>query len=112
MIRNKTNVMEYTWGEHCKGWHLLKSDTLGIIQEIMPPSTSEVEHQHSKAQQFFFILEGEATFYIEGKKYTVPSGQGIHIPKKTFHKIINDTKEQLEFIVVSEPHAHGDRVLK
>jgi mannose-6-phosphate isomerase-like protein (cupin superfamily) len=112
MIKSKENSPSYSWGDKCTGWHLVKNDSLGVIQESMPPNTSEVNHKHAKAQQFFFILKGTATFLIDGKSIEVPSGSGIHIEKDTWHQIQNLSKEEIEFLVISEPHSHGDRVLE
>ena len=75
----------------------------------MPPGTSEVMHRHLKAQQFFFILKGEATFIFEKEKRVVRANQGIHIPAGQKHQIKNESTYDLEFLVISEPHAHGDR---
>jgi len=36
-------------------------------------------HYHEKAQQFFFILRGIATFEVEEKSFTVQGGEGFHI---------------------------------
>jgi len=36
--------------------------------------------------------------------------QGIHIKPNQKHKLFNKSQKNLEFIVVSEPKSHGDRV--
>lgn len=100
----------YTWGTACDGWHLLQSPSLSVIQEHMPPGTSEVLHYHQKAQQFFFILSGVALFELEGEVYEVKSNEGFHVQPNQQHKISNGAKEGLHFLVISEPKAHGDRV--
>ncbi len=109
MKKSKQNTPAYTWGAICKGWHLVHTPSLSVIQEVMPPSTAEVKHRHPQAQQFFFILSGEATFLLADKQVIVEAGEGIHIPPKMVHQIKNETNEDLEFLVISEPHAHGDR---
>ncbi|MEE9430322.1 MAG: cupin domain-containing protein [Melioribacteraceae bacterium] len=111
MKRTKENSTEYSWGKKCKGWHLAQTESLGVIQEIMPPKTEEVKHKHNLAQQFFFILKGEATFEIEGKEFIIHPSEGIHIKKGKTHKIINNSKIDLEFLVISEPHSHGDKII-
>jgi hypothetical protein len=35
MIKSTENSEHYQWGNLCDGWHLLKSDTLSVIQEKM-----------------------------------------------------------------------------
>jgi len=112
MIKNKKNSPSYKWGDNCTGWHLVKNPSLSVIQEVMPPDTAEVNHKHSKSQQYFFILKGTATFFIDGKELEVPNGSGIHIEKETWHQIKNLSEDEIEFLVISEPHSHGDRITK
>jgi mannose-6-phosphate isomerase-like protein (cupin superfamily) len=110
MITSTENAEHYNWGAQCDGWHLLRSDSLSVIQERMPPGTSEQIHYHERAQQVFYILSGTATFEVEGDEVTVNANQSLHIPKGTRHRIINNGASDLHFLVISEPKAHGDRV--
>ena len=105
------NAEHYTWGNNCDGWHLLKTDTLSVIQEKMPPGSSEQPHFHRDAQQLFYVLSGVATFEIDGEILAVAAKESIHIPKMSKHCISNLGKEDLEFLVISEPKSHGDRVV-
>ncbi|GAB3542202.1 cupin domain-containing protein [Spirosoma fluminis] len=100
---------QYTWGNHCDGWHLVKTDTLSVIQERMPPNTSEALHVHHKAQQFFYVLDGVATFDVEGEIIHVKANEGVHIKPNQRHKISNHGADNLHFLVISEPKSHGDR---
>lgn len=109
-IRNIENSEHYIWGDNCDGWHLLKSDSLSIIQEKMPPHASEGLHFHNNAKQFFYILKGTATFRLEESTVEVSKNNGFHILPQQKHQIFNHTEQDLEFLVVSEPKAHGDRV--
>jgi len=110
MIKSTKNAEHYTWGAQCEAWHLLKSESLSVIEERMPPGTSEQLHYHERAQQVFYILSGTATFDIDGKLKTVEANQSIHIPPKTKHFIRNNGKADLHLLVISEPRAHGDRI--
>lgn len=110
MITSIENAEHYVWGEACDGWHLLKSDRLSVIQECMPPGTAEQRHYHERAQQVFYILEGRATFEIDGQINTMERGQSVHIPPGTPHRIQNNEITDLRFLVISEPKAHGDRL--
>jgi mannose-6-phosphate isomerase-like protein (cupin superfamily) len=109
MKTSKETTEHYKWGQNCDGWHLLKSDTLSVIQEKMPKGTEEALHFHQKAQQFFFILSGLATFEIDGKVIEVKANEGLHIAPNQKHKIKNNSETDLHFLVISEPKAHGDR---
>ena len=110
MIKSIKNTEHYQWGDVCDGWHLLKSDTLSVIQEKMPGGTFEKLHFHTHAQQLFFILSGTASFDINGEKFSVNTNESIHVPKMTKHFISNSNEAELHFLVISEPKSHGDRV--
>ena len=105
MKKTKENIEHY----NCSGWYLFKSQSLSVIEELMPPKTQENKHYHNFSQQYFRILSGKATFEIEDKIIEIDKGAGIHIPAKTKHRIRNDQSENLEFIVISEPTTRGDR---
>lgn len=110
MIKSINNAEHYTWGNACDGWHLLKSNNLSVIQERMPAGTSEQKHFHEHAQQLFYVLSGVATFDIGGAIVIVKARESIHIPRGTWHYIANKSEMDLEFLVISEPKAHGDRI--
>ncbi|UFH52871.1 cupin domain-containing protein [Spirosoma sp. KNUC1025] len=105
------NAEHYTWGNSCDGWHLVKSDSLSIIQERMPSGTAEVKHYHHHARQFFFVLSGEASMEIDGKTVILKPNQGVEIPPLVAHQMRNDSDGELVFTVTSTPKSHGDRIV-
>ena len=101
----------YSWGDGCDGWHLLKEPNLSVIEERMPPGTAEVRHYHNRAQQFFYILSGEATMEADGEITKLNAGEGIRITAGTRHQIRNESSDPVRFLVISQPPSHGDRVV-
>jgi mannose-6-phosphate isomerase-like protein (cupin superfamily) len=110
MKKSISNAKHYTWGAACDGWHLLQTDSLSVIQERMPPGTTEQLHFHQKARQLFYVLSGEAMFDVEDDQLIIKAGESLHIPPMTKHRISNSGIEDINFIVISEPKAHGDRL--
>jgi quercetin dioxygenase-like cupin family protein len=104
------NAQHYQWGQACDGWHLLATDELSVIEERMPPGSFEQRHQHVRARQFFYVLEGEATLEMDGTAYCLRAGQGLHVPPGMAHQMRNDSHGEVRFVVVSTPKSHGDRV--
>ena len=94
-----TNAEHYNWGDHCDGWHLLKSTTLSVIQESMPPGTSEARHVHTRSVQFFFVLSGKATIELNGTRHTVQDQQGLAIPSGIPHQVFNESNSNPEKMV-------------
>jgi len=109
MKTNKNLSEHYQWGDQCDAWKLLATDQLSVIEERMPAGTEEILHFHHQSQQFFYVLSGIATFEIEGQKTEVLKNEGIYIRPNQHHKIINAQNEELTFLVISQPNAHGDR---
>jgi mannose-6-phosphate isomerase-like protein (cupin superfamily) len=100
----------YTWGDACDGWHLVRARHLSVIQERMPARTSEERHWHTRARQFFYLLDGAATIEIEGQIHTLSRGTGVEVAPGVAHRIMNESSTPAEFLVISQPPAHGDRV--
>ena len=109
MIRTTGNSEHYFWGNGCDGWHLLKSATLSVIQERMPPTARETTHYHARAQQLFYVLRGIATFVSHEEEFSVRAGESFYVQPGTRHSIRNDQDDDLHFLVISEPPAQGDR---
>lgn len=107
---DRNTAEHYIWGQNCDGWHLLKSPEISIIQERMPSNTYEVRHLHNQSRQFFFILSGQATIELNGEIQDLQIHQGIEIPAQTPHQMMNRSANALEFLVVSCPPSHADRI--
>jgi uncharacterized repeat protein (TIGR04076 family) len=110
-IASRENAEHYSWGNLYNGWHLLKSSGLSVIQELVPAGGSEVKHFHVHAHQFFFVLNGEATIELNDTRILVGPQQGVSVPPKMPHRLLNERKQELSFLVVSAPMSHGDRVI-
>ncbi|MDB4886847.1 MAG: cupin [Gemmatimonadetes bacterium] len=100
----------YQWGERCRGWHLMRAANLSIIEERMPAGTREVRHWHARAAQFFYVLSGTLTLEVEGTFHHLAPRTGIELPQGTAHQAINETDADVEFLVISNPPAQGDRI--
>lgn len=108
---NKQTAQHYVWGNGCDGWHLVCAGSLSIIEERMPPGTAEVRHYHRQANQFFYVLRGILTFELEEENFRLSAGDGVEIAPGREHKIRNTSNSGVEFLVISSPPSHGDRVV-
>lgn len=99
----------YTWGGACDGWHLVRSPGLSVIEERMPPGTSEARHRHAAARQLFYVLAGTLTMETDGVVHALGAGEGIEIAAGVAHQARNASDADVRFLVVSQPPSHGDR---
>lgn len=111
IVISRATAEHYLWGQNCNGWHLVKHPALSVIEEQMPPATSEVLHSHRSAQQFFYVLSGEVTMEMEHDEVRLRAGEGLHIPPQMRHRVSNRSAEPACFLVISQPPSHGDRVV-
>ncbi len=107
---SKESAEHYLWGSGCDGWHLVRGGGLSVIHERMPPGTAAVRHYHQAAWQFFFVLSGTATLEIGSKREILQRHQGVEVPVGIPHQMCNESESAIEFIVISQPPSHGDRV--
>ena len=99
----------YRWGEGCDGWHLLRSDTLSVIEERMPAHTAERRHRHHLARQFFYVLAGELVLECEGEEHQLLAGTGLEVAPMLAHQAFNRSEREVRFLVISQPPSYGDR---
>jgi quercetin dioxygenase-like cupin family protein len=100
----------YRWGESCDGWHLVRAGALSVIEERMPPGSREARHRHASARQFFYVLAGVLTMEVDGSRHRLAARTGIEIAPGVAHQAINEGDTDAEFLVVSTPPSHGDRI--
>ena len=105
-----TKAPHYQWGEGCDGWHLVRTESLSVIQERMPSGTAEQRHKHSRARQFFFVLRGELTLEIDGEEHVLAAESGVEVLPGTPHQAFNRSNDDTWFLVTSQPPSHGDRI--
>jgi mannose-6-phosphate isomerase-like protein (cupin superfamily) len=103
----------YLWGgpnnDVSDGWYLVRTPSLNIIEERLPPGAFETRHYHKQARQFFYVLAGELTMEIEHHTYVLHAGDGIEIAPGQAHQAANRGKQGLNILVTSQPPSHGDR---
>ncbi len=73
----------------------LKMSVVGPHLSTHPP------HRHIE-EEFFFILEGTATFYLEGKTITAGAYTSFYCPSNVEHGISNAGDTELKYLVMKK----------
>jgi len=73
----------------------------GMIYTVEPECSADAfAHE---GEEFHYIIEGNANFYIDGIKYSLDSGETIHFPSTLKHKIENDGKTEVKILSILTP---------
>ncbi|WP_281299347.1 cupin domain-containing protein [Flavobacterium limnophilum] len=73
----------------------LKMSVVGPKMSTHPP------HKHIE-EEFFFVLEGTATFYLEGKTITAGAYTSFYCPSNVEHGISNAGDTELKYLVMKK----------
>jgi mannose-6-phosphate isomerase-like protein (cupin superfamily) len=103
------NAEHYNWGNVCDGWHLMRSESVSVIEERMPSGSEEQRHWHARSRQFFYVLEGELTMVFDDRALALLPRHGIEIAPGEPHQAKNRSDADTRFLVISSPPSHGDR---
>ncbi|MCB0494712.1 MAG: cupin domain-containing protein [Cyclobacteriaceae bacterium] len=68
---------------------------------VAPHKATHPPHRHVE-DEFFFILEGTAAFYLEGKVDTVQAYTSLYCPSNYEHGISNVGDTELKYLVIKK----------
>ena len=74
-----------------------------LAEARLPAGTSTMPHLHPKAEEIYYILEGEGEMIIVNDKREVFPGDAIAIPPGAAHQIINRGNGELKFLCCCAP---------
>ena len=68
-----------------------------------PPGGGPPLHIHDTEDEYFLVLEGEMSFYIDGKVLTVQEGGSAFVPRGLPHCFKNRSAKQSRILVLFTP---------
>ena len=78
-----------------------------LAEASLPANGATQRHYHRLAEEFYFMLEGEAVMEIDGESREVRAGDAILIPPGAWHQIT--AKTGIRFLCCcAPPYAHED----
>ena len=107
---DRSTAEHFQWNTSCDGWHLLKRNDLSVIFETIPAHTTEPMHYHCKSRQFFYILSGQVVMEFADGHIDLEEGSAIEIEPTKRHRLCNYSDSSVNFLMISMPTAHGDKV--
>jgi len=71
------------------------------LSAVSPRQATHAAHIHSE-DEFFFILEGKAKFYLDGKTTVVGPYTSLYCPSDIEHGISNAGDTELKYLVIKK----------
>ncbi|WP_241687453.1 cupin domain-containing protein [Flavobacterium sp. YO64] len=73
-----------------------------LKMSIVEPGKSTHAPHHHPEEEFFFILEGTAEFFLNGKTVTAGPNTSFYCPPNAEHGISNAGKTDLKYLVIKK----------
>jgi len=75
---------------------------VAVIEHLAPRGTGSPLHVHSREDEWFYVIDGELTIWVDGETIVAPAGGFVFGPKGIPHTFIVSS-EQARFLLVTEP---------
>lgn len=75
---------------------------VAVIEHLGPQGAGSPLHVHHREDEWFYVLEGELTFWVGGRVVEAPSGSFVYGPRDVPHTF-TVASEVARFLLVSEP---------
>ena len=75
---------------------------VGVIELLAPQGAGSPLHVHSREDEWFYVIDGELTFWVGGDVSVAPAGTYVFGPKGIPHTFVVSSTEA-RFLLVTEP---------
>ncbi|MGI9657868.1 MAG: quercetin 2,3-dioxygenase [Gaiellaceae bacterium] len=75
---------------------------VSVIEHLGPEGSGPPLHVHRNEDEWFYVTEGELTFWVDGQTINAPAGSFVYGPRGIPHTF-TVASSQARFLVVSEP---------
>ena len=76
--------------------------SLGLIEELAPRGSGSPLHIHTREDEWFYVIEGELTFWVGGEVIVAPSGSFVFGPRNIPHTFVVSSN-QARFLLGTTP---------
>jgi quercetin dioxygenase-like cupin family protein len=80
---------------------------LCLFHFVAPPMSGPPLHRHSREDEWFYVLDGEIVFQLDGVRHTVGPGGMVYSPRNVVHAYQNFTKSDARLLIATMPGAFG-----
>lgn len=97
---------EASWFLGClvtvKASHETTAGRVAVLEHLAPRGAGSPLHIHRREDEWFYVIEGELTFWVGGQVIQAPAGSFVYGPRDIPHTFIVSS-EEARFLLVTEP---------
>lgn len=75
----------------------------GLWEAIVPPGGGPPPHRHTREEEGFYVVEGEVTIVVDGRRVTATAGSFVNMPVGSTHWFKNETSRPAKLLVLVAP---------
>jgi quercetin dioxygenase-like cupin family protein len=75
---------------------------VAVIEHLAPQGSGSPLHVHHNEDEWFYVLEGELTFWVGGRLFEAGAGSFVYGPREIPHTFVVSSPEA-RFLLVAEP---------
>jgi quercetin dioxygenase-like cupin family protein len=75
---------------------------------VAPPMSGPPLHVHSREDEWFYVLDGELVFELDGAKHTVSAGGSVYLQRGVVHRYQNFTDRDARLLIATTPGGFSD----
>jgi quercetin dioxygenase-like cupin family protein len=73
-----------------------------VVEQLAPRGAGSPLHVHHREDEWFYVIEGELTFWVGGELTDAPAGSFVYGPRDIPHTF-DVASDQARFLLVTEP---------
>ena len=105
IVFGENDYIEKEWEGVTQNW-LVPNAQKNLIEPLtveLNPGASTGEDVPHEGEEFGYVLEGEITLSLGGKKYVCRCGESFYYTADQTHSVSNDTKKRAKILWISSP---------
>lgn len=83
---------------------------MAVVEMLAPPGFGSPLHVHRREDEWFYVMEGALTVWVDGEASEVPAGSFAYGPRDLPHTFVVSSPAPARFLLGAEPSGFEDFV--
>lgn len=79
------------------------NDAVAVVYQTTPKLAGPPLHRHSREDEWFYVIDGELVFEVDGQRFNAGAGASAFAPRGSVHTFQNFRDEAARLLVMVSP---------